>query len=138
MAGASLNVRIRRIEVYQSTGGTSVVGDFLIYRLSSAGTGGTVLTPSPLDPSDAGSGATVMTLPSAKGTEGVLIHSTSSNTSSTSTIPMGKMFEIDFDRELRMKGLIIPAGASNGIAIKSITSSTANVFVDVWFTETAF
>jgi hypothetical protein len=138
MAGASLNVRIRRIEVWESVAGSSLIGLFSIYRLSSAGTGGTAYTPSPLDTSDAPSGATAMTLPTVKGTEGVLMHAASASTSNTSLIRMGLLYEVDFDRDLRVKPVIIPAGTSNGIAIKSITTSTTQVYVNVWFTETSF
>ncbi len=75
MAGASLNVRIRRIRIQQLALASAVMSQpFLIHRLTTAGTGGASLTPRPYDPSDAAAGATAQTLPSAKGTEGVFLH----------------------------------------------------------------
>jgi hypothetical protein len=139
MAGASLNVRIRRIEVFLAAAGTAAQPQFILYRLSSAGTGGTVYTPTPMDPSDPPSGATAMTLPTVKGTEGVYVQAVACNTTTTSNIAIGyKMFEVDFDKMPRFKSLLIPAGASNGIAIKMAGSSTAQVFINVWFTEAGF
>jgi hypothetical protein len=72
MAGAALNVRIRRIRVEQAAlATTAVLAAFGVYRLSTAGTGGTAVTPRPLDSADAACGATMASIPGVKGTEGV-------------------------------------------------------------------
>src|SRR5712671_5639116 len=69
-AGASLKVRIRRIEVIQYSVITAAAFfDLRIMRLSTAGTGGTILGPTPFDPADAAAGASSMILQAAEGTE---------------------------------------------------------------------
>src|ERR1035437_699489 len=53
MAGSGLNVRIRRIAIWQSTvATTAAIADLAIVRLTSAGTGGSAITPAPLDTAD--------------------------------------------------------------------------------------
>jgi hypothetical protein len=142
MAGASLKVRIRRIEMHQS--GLATTATFMqttIVRLTTAGTGGTAVTPSPLDPADAASGATAMMLPTVKGTEGVGIAGASCYMMQTVTASAQMTNPIavwDFDRP-RSKPLIIPAGAANGIAVKNLTAVAAGtVHFTVWFDESTF
>jgi hypothetical protein len=81
-----------------------------------------------------------MTLPSSKGTEGVLILNKAAvilQTVGVST-PFPPLFDVDFER-LRTKSLLIPAGAANGIAIKLITAVAAGVVhINVWLTEAGF
>jgi hypothetical protein len=134
MAGASLRVGIRRITVYQrAAASTTRQARIGIYRLSSAGTGGSAITPDPLDPADAASGATSATLPTGKGTEGVdvgglhngIIQSTITNQT------VNPLFDVDFGRD-REKALWIAAGTSNGIAIKNLVADntvTYDLFV---------
>ena len=70
MAGATLNVYIRSIRVYQVAMATAAaITVVALFRLTTAGTGGTVMAPQPLDTTDAASGSTSMTLPTVKGTE---------------------------------------------------------------------
>ena len=126
MAGASLRVCVRRIWVYQAAAATSTSNDQMaIYRLTTAGTGGTALTPASLDPADAASGAAAMLLPTAKGTEGTLIEYRHAILHATDTsIGLNPIAIFDFTSE-RTKGLWIAAGTSNGIALKMITSDAA-------------
>ena len=139
MAGAALNVRIQRIEVYQSVAATTATLALLqVLRLSAAGTGGGAVTPRPLDPADT-AGATAMTLPS-KGTEGVVIHNEAAVILQTvgASTPFPPLFVIDFER-LRSKSLLIPVGIANGIALKLITAVAAGaVLINVWMTESSF
>jgi hypothetical protein len=142
MSGASLKVRIRRIEIHQVAAATAAVNQqFLLYRLSTAGTGGTVATPAPLDPADAASGATAMALPTVKGTEGTGILTAYGyliQTIGASTIMPEPIVVWDFDRP-RSKPLIIAAGAANGIAIKNgAAAAGATVQINVWLDEMAF
>lgn len=141
MAGASLRVRIRRIEVYGWTlATTAAIWACQIVRLTTAGTGGTVVTTSPLDPADSASGATAMTLPTAKGTEGVFIASATQVAQQTVATngAMSAPLVFDFDGP-RRKPLIIAAGASNGIAVRNSTGiAAAAVFIDVYFDEANF
>jgi hypothetical protein len=142
MAGASLKVRIRRVEMFQNVPATTVVlMETRLYRLTTAGTGGSAISAGALDTSDSAAGATVMSLPTAKGTE-------------TNVIGMGKPYMVqtlgagaqlnqpiwvlDFDR-LRSKPLIIAAGTANGIAIKNVTAVAAGtVGFNIWLDETTF
>lgn len=141
MAGGSLKVRIRRIEILPGTAATTALrGAWGIFRLSTAGTGGGAITPNPLDPADAAAGATVMTLPSAKGTEGALILAIADNvwqTMPTSGV-IGPKLVLDFDRP-RSKPLIIAAGATNGIAVKNLVGiAGADININILFDESNF
>jgi hypothetical protein len=79
-----------------------------------------------------------MTLPSVPGSEGVLVYSSAVSLVAATAPLMGLVLDIDYDK-LRMKPLVIPAGASNGITIKNMTAVTgASVDINVWFTETSF
>lgn len=141
-AGSSLPVRIRHIRIEQVANATAVAANaFILFRISSAGTGGTSLTPAPLDTADSASGATAMTRPSSKGTETTEIRRETivmrQAIASTATQPE-EAIDWDFDR-LRMKPLIIAAGTTNGICIKNgvaVAGATANIYVE--FVETSF
>lgn len=141
MAGASLHVYIHRIQAYQlvlETAATIVQWD--LFRLSSAGTGGTALTPAQLDTADAASGAAGMTLPTAKGTETTKLYSGTSQC--IQTVPTGGVglapliLDWDFDKLLRGKLPRIAAGTSNGIALKQVTgAAAASAVVVITFSE---
>lgn len=124
MAGATLKVRIRRIVFYQTVAATAAANFQVgLYRLTTAGTGGTVVTPSLLDPSDVASGATAMTLPTVKGTEGALLDYFAPLVWQTAPAAGANVPFAMFDFEsLRSKPLIIAAGVANGIAVKAISS----------------
>lgn len=120
MAGASLRVGIRRITLWQYANGTAATAAWYIYRLTTAGTGGSAITPTSFDPADAASGATAMTLPSSKGTEGSLVMAFSVTTIATAaTAGLRPVLDIDFS-SMRNKALWIAAGTSNGIAVKAV------------------
>lgn len=142
MAGASLKVRVRRIEVHQSAAATAAaIMELAIIRLTSAGTGGTVQGTSNLDTTDGGSGATAMTLPTVKGAEGALIwwgEAYLIQTVGASTPFVNPIFVVDFDRP-RSKPLIIPAGTANGFCVRSTAAHAgATVRINVIFDETSF
>lgn len=142
MAGASLKVRVRRIEIYQSVAVTAaVLLGIGVYRLTTAGTGGTVYGVQPLDPADAASGATAQSLPTVKGTEGALMHLGSvylMQTIAASNVLNEPIYTLDFDRP-RSKPLIIAAGAANGIAIKNTAAAAgASLNITVWLDESNF
>lgn len=138
MAGSSLRVGVRRIRVTQFANGTTQKNAWYLYRLTSAGTGGTSYTPSPLDPADSASGATAMSLPSSKGTEGALIYTESVLTHATAaTVGLDPVLDVDFTRD-RDKALWIAAGTSNGIALKNVTASTSTtLLIQAWIVESA-
>lgn len=131
MAGSALNVYIRSIEIYQLAAATAAAIDEIdIFRLTTAGTGGGVVVPVPLDTTDAAAGFTCMTLPTVKGTEAAApIYRVSAQFTQTIAAQSGGkqgplLAVIDFDT-LRGKALRIPAGTANGIAIKNITARAA-------------
>lgn len=143
MAGASLNVYIRRIKVTQVAMATAaVLTDLNLTRLTTAGTGGTVLTTVAFDTTDAASGATAMSLPTVKGTEGtgpwreaVYWLQTMPVSGGAGT---GTVFDFDADR-LRSKPIRIPAGTANGLAVKFVTApAVATCAIEVLFTEANF
>ena len=141
MAGSSLNVRIRSIRIEQVANATSVtILGFDIYRLTTAGTGGTAITARPYDTADAAAGATGMTLPTVKGTEGVLLFGTAivmrQAAAATGTQPEETY---EWRQSPNVKPLIIPAGTANGIAVKIASAVAAGtVLVTIEFVETAF
>jgi hypothetical protein len=141
MAGSSLNVRIRSIRIEQVANATSVtILGFDIYRLTPAGTGGTAITARPYDTADAAAGATGMTLPTVKGTEGVLLFGTAivmrQAAAATGTQPEETY---EWRQSPNVKPLIIPAGTANGIAVKIASAVAAGtVLVTIEFVETAF
>lgn len=141
MAGASLRVGIRRLWVYQQTAAASTSNDDLaIYRLTTAGTGGTSITPAALDPADAAAGCTAMTLPSSKGAEGTLIEYRHAVIHATpQTVGHNPLAVFDFTT-WNTKALWIAAGTSNGIALKNLTSdasATVRIVVELVESEVA-
>ena len=139
MAGGSLNVRIKEIVVKQVAASTSSAGglDIQFLRLTTAGTGGTTVTPRSFDTTDS-IGATSMFLPTVKGTEGAILWeeglwcATATATSPTS---------IQWDSEENGKPIIIPAGTANGLAVKLVSPGFATgvtITVVVRGTETIY
>jgi hypothetical protein len=138
MAGSSLKVRIRRVRVSQSAYATTAgAGFFELWRLSSAGTGGTSLTPRQMDFSDSASGATSMTLPSAKGSEQYLIDRERLMLGQSTTLIGTDFWE--WAPPPGFEPLIVNAGTANGIAIKSTAAiAGGSVNVAIYFIETSF
>ena len=140
-AGSSLNVRIRRIRVEQDASATAAATLALtVLRLTTAGSGGTSVTPRPYDTTDSAAGCTARTLNSSKGTEGVeLLHPLMVLRQTVATA--GAQFD-DFWEWSQMpnqKPIIIPAGTANGIAIKTLNGRAgASVVIQVEVVETAF
>lgn len=142
MAGASLPVRIRRIMVTPSArADTAFVDGLQVVRLTTAGTGGTVVTPQKFDNSDAAAGATAMVRPTAKGTEsGILWEEHVVHPSSTSSShPHVPLMDLRCGADLLSKPIIIPAGTANGIALKNtVAEASATVVVSILFVEVNF
>jgi len=141
MAGASLNVRVRHVYIEQNSNATAVQRvSFQLLRLTTAGTGGTAVTPGRYDTADAAAGATAMTLPTVKGTESTILRQSiliaRQALSATQTQPEEA---IEWTQLPGMKPFIIPAGAANGLAIKSTVAAagvTCNGYIE--FVETSF
>lgn len=123
MAGSTLNVLVERIQVFQrDLAGAAATWNWDVRRLTTAGSGGVNRTPVPLDPADS-AGFTAMTLPTSKGTEGSAVWPGSNTIQSALNAALSSrlLADIDFER-LMGKRLLIPAGTSNGIALKSATA----------------
>lgn len=130
MAGASLLLRIRLYWIEQANlGGAAATVGFDVVRLTSAGTGGTAITPAKIDSADGAAAFTAMTLPTVKGTEstrpGPRIRIPSVSAQPTNSAgpfvwpPIGN---------LRFKDIVVPAGTANGVALKA----TANIATATW------
>lgn len=139
MAGASLRVGIRRIHLDLLVGaGSATLGAWAVQRLTTAGTGGTSATPISHDPADAASGATAMTLPTAKGTEGAVVRLTTSLVNNTTTtVGVQRILTLDWTTS-RTKALWIAAGTSNGVCLKALVGiASATCYVTVELVESA-
>lgn len=125
MAGGTLNVYIRWIKIFQNAVATTSIFDTIgIYRLTTAGTGGTAITPLALDSTDAASGATAMTLPTVKGTEAANLIDVA-DMFMLQTLPTAVDFteprmKFEYGEGSTGKFLRIPAGTANGIAVKNL------------------
>jgi len=139
MAGSTLKVYITHIVVQQdSLAASSTQTRLILTRLTTAGTGGTASTPLAMDPSDAAAGATGMVLPTAKGTEGALILRGELGTTATAPIDTRNKWEWKAS-DHGGKPLIIPAGASNGLAVKNVSNITsATATISIYFREVNF
>lgn len=142
MAGSTLKVRLRRVELWQiGLATTAAFCQFTIVRLSTAGTGGTSLTPAPRDPAASASGATGMTLPTVKGTETTILDNGTAyflQTAGASTTPLVPLWAKNYDGP-RDQPIIVAAGAANGFALKNITAIAAATVLPVFYvTESNF
>lgn len=140
MAGSSLNVYILFLLTtqYGAVGAVSALG-LQVLRLTSAGTGGTVITPRPMDTTDA-IGATAMSLPTVKGTEGSQLWQ-QSVWLGTAAIPSPiSRFEYPGETpEYLHKPIKILAGTANGICLKNIGSiASSSMDIQVVGIETPF
>lgn len=132
-AGSTLPVRVRRIWIEQSGNATTAaITSMQILRTTTAApTGGTAVTPAPLDTTDSAAGAAGRTLPTAKGTESTLIFQVAMvwrQAVGTTTAQVDDYWE--WVQKPGQKPIIIPAGTANGLVIKS-TSAVAGATVNV-------
>lgn len=140
MAGASNRVLLRRLTVTQIVNaGAATRCVFQLLRLTTAGSGGTAYTPRALDPVDGAAGATAMTLPSSKGTEGNILGTWAQlidgATPAVTELPILDIVWADD----RTKSPAIAAGTSNGLALKNITAvATATVHITASIVEVAW
>lgn len=138
MAGANLAVYITRIKIAQRALATaSTVQQFEIRRLTTAGTGGTVVTPQAFDATDPAAGGTGMTLPTAKGTEGNLLRLMTVGL--TQTAPVTNVNSDEWILNFYTKPIRISNGVTNGLVIKNVTAiATASVDVTFEFFELSY
>lgn len=141
MAGSSLSVKIFHIKILQGTNATTAaVGTIEVWRLSSAGTGGTAVTAAKNDNANAAAGATGMTLATAKGTETTMWNRETFNSQQTSGVsPAGSKVLYEWSVNSFAQMLTIPAGTANGIALKNgnaTAAATVNAYIE--FVETSY
>lgn len=118
MAGASLKLRIREIHVNQHALATAAGRmSFTIRRLTTAGTGGTVVTPVAFDPADAAAGATARVVPGTPGTETAGSEIIRGALGMQSAAPNPGTPGFIWEQEPNHKPIIVSAGTSNGIAL---------------------
>lgn len=140
-AGSSLNVYVTKVIAHQVANAGALSGaTFELLRLTSAGSGGTAITPEKLDTADAASGATARALPSTKGSEGgSLGQHTGILYNAYSAWPVAQLevvrFEFGSDWS---KPLKIAAGTANGMALKGGGVASATVVVECHFFEAAY
>lgn len=127
MAGANNRLTLVYLRVTQVAVATAAaVKEFALFRLTTAGTGGTSITPRATNPASSAAGSTAMTLPSSKGTEGNqlwtdtgLVFSTVPTTGAADALTL---VEWDWRGDLRDQAPEVAAGTSNGLALKIIPS----------------
>lgn len=128
MAGATLNVYVHLIRFYQRASATTAVyAEFQLIRLTTAGTGGTVRSFLAHDSTDAAVGATAMSLPTAKGTEGSVLavqDAYFTQTPGAAGLNFGPVFDWQPNNPL-LKPIRIPAGTANGLCVKNTVAATA-------------
>lgn len=133
MAGATLPVRLRRVWVTQNGAPGAVTAFPLqLVRVITAGTGGTAVTARPFDTAAAAAGAAGMTLPTVKGTEGVVLFD-KTIWLGTAAIPV-RDHPLFWEEQPRSQPIIIPAGTANGIVLKNtagVATSTLSIVFEV-------
>lgn len=136
MAGASLNLYVRRLVVYQQSFAAAAGLVLGLSRLTTAGTGGTAISVPGLDTTDPGAGATAMTGVGTPGTVGSTLWQAAYPL--LGAIGVNAPLVIDFDRS-RGKALRVPAGAANGIVLRTLISGSTNLLtISVEFAEAAW
>lgn len=125
----TLYTRVNWFELSQQTMGTAAVAEIRLYRTTTAGTGHGAISCYPVDGADTSPYAGVAgTLPTAKGTEGALLHTVRLPlVASTPTLGTYR-----WERNAYEKPIIIAPAITNGICWKLITgiaTDTINITV---------
>jgi hypothetical protein len=143
MAGASTIVRIRRIRIEQDGLVTAAaISTWSVGRLTTAGTGGTAITPQKLDSADGAAASTAaFAVPNAThGTIAATYHFRRS-LFLVQTAPVGGLGQV-YSEWLAMPGgkpLIIAAGTTNGVAVRNQTARAGgSISIEIEYTESSF
>lgn len=139
LAGAA--IRIRRIRIWQAAVTTSTAfHNIELWRTTTTTpSGGSAVTPRPWDTADAASSATVQRQPVTKGTESVRLVRWFPVVVSAASAGAGPLVDMDWTTDNQLKPLLIPAGATNGIAIKNISTQAAgSVQIQVDWVEAGY
>lgn len=136
-AGASLRLRVRRIEIHQlALAGAAARLDVVFQRHTAAPTGGTAVSVFPLDTTDAAASATVATLQTGGTLSGTFWRPA---LSLYATAPIGAGASWVWEHQPNTKPLIVPAGTANGFVIVNVNAvATATVNMSIVWDETNF
>jgi hypothetical protein len=137
MAGGTLYTRIEKVRIKQvaNAGGVAMLA-LQAFRLTSAGTGGGVVTARPHDSADAAFSGAAMTLPTVKGAEGVQLD--------LYDFPLRAAIAANEQEHVwtlpeDAKPWIIPAGVANGICFKAAAGvATSTISIVVTLSETSY
>lgn len=137
IAGASLKVRIWRIEVWMHAAAAATAYQLVNFRRITSHTGGTSSTPQALDTTSPAPGALLVGLPTA-GTLGGILFSRNLQIGAVTTLLPGQAM-VGWEATAGRGPIVIPAGTTNGFGA-TVTSTIATVTygVNVWFDETSF
>lgn len=125
-----VGVRVRQVALASAASQLGIQ----VIRLSTAGTGGSAVTPRPLDAGDSAYAGGAMTLPSSKGTEGVELYRWRLGLVAAQPV----VETLAWVAPLRGKPIIFGTGTGNGIAFKvttGVTSATVDIVVDMIVTS---
>lgn len=137
MAGATRRVYVTAIDVEQrGAAGSAAACPVEVVRLSTAGTGSSA-SPQPHDPATSSAGATYASLTSPKGTEGSAVLTRVIGLATSGNINGTHSFH--WRAAPGTKGIVIPAGTSNGLALKNRSAvASASVDINIEFYEATF
>lgn len=143
MAGASLNLRIRRFRMESAGITAAAIATFQLARVTSAGTGGTALTPVKFDNADAAAGATGASgVPNAThGTIGSVFWTRTMYPVQTPAAAGGPSPNpgIEWVQQPGTKPIIVPAGTTNGIVLRNAAGRAGSAYyLEIEFVETSF
>jgi hypothetical protein len=139
MAGSTNYVRIRHIKYEQSGNATTAqIASVQVLRLTSAGSGGSAVTPRRFDLGDAAANATGQTLPSSKGTESDVLFQWAHVYRQAVAATSAQIDDVwEWTQHRSQKPIIIANSAAAGIAIKTLSAvAGATVNVTIEFVET--
>jgi len=140
MAGAALKVRMRRILVeLLGVPAAAATMSIHLFRLTTAGTGGTVITPLPLDTPDGPSGFTAMSQPTVKGAEAAAAMRKWS-LGAPAAQPATSLHRFEWHQLPMQKPIVIQAGVTSGLALKLIVvgGAAASVVITIDADESSF
>lgn len=140
-ADGSNYLRINWFEVEQQTlAGAAAIAEIRVYRTTTAGTGGTSISCYPVDGADTSPyGGVGMTLPTGKGTEGVLLYQCRLPLLAAVPTATGVSALRRWERHPYEKPWIAGTATTNGFAWKLITGiATSTVNITIGFTVTSY
>jgi hypothetical protein len=131
---------LRRVRVHQmAAAGANTAAEVQILRLTTAGTGGTAITPRRMDDAgDVAAGGAAMSLPTTKGTEGDILFRGVMMLTVAATVLDPLILELAWS-DPRSKGPTVTNSTSAGLAVKLITAvASATVIITAEYSEVVY